>query len=86
MFPHWENPEEMLKVTGLLKKDLKHLGTIRHNYTKYLIRLEVYQTAAGFSINPLPGKWISIERLATLPLPSPHQKITSRFVLTHPRH
>ena len=93
MFPHWiyqngisENDflkEKVKKELGLNIQGLKSKLEVRHGFTKYRVRLRVYEGRCRGGVTP-PCKgaetaplrsWIHPKQLSRLPLPRPHQKI-----------
>lgn len=100
MFPQWihtngEPEVEFLKrrIRSELKVQaagLKPRMEIRHGFTKYRVRLRVFESVgADLGVRP-PGRhrgrplhmWVRPEKLSRLPLPSPHQKIV-QFIQAH---
>ena len=61
-------------------ENLKPRTQIEHGFTKYRVRLRVYEGQTKEVITNLPrsdrrGTWMDPKKLITLPLPRPHQKI-----------
>lgn len=87
-FPHWvhrNGKSELEFLDGQTKKNLgiqikkwRPLSEIHHGFTKYNVRLRVYEGSAldcGRGV-PLPLQvWVDPARLPSLPFPSPHRKI-----------
>ena len=105
MFPHWPSKKSMTRAlnagTGLPRHarmgaetaPLQHRLTVNHGFTKYRVRLEVFECAARgrkyfFGTSPkkiLPSsrlirRWIKFSDLSSLPLPSPHRKIAEEIL------
>lgn len=84
-FPHWENRKAMIQNLGTDTKNLKHRLTIHHGFTKYHIRLDVYQwkcssrSAGGAEVFE-NIRWVKIKDLGKFAFPSPHQKIVKELV------
>ncbi len=89
-FPHWENKKMMIKDLGTDLKNSKHRLTIHHGFTRYQIRLDVYEkqlTHRYFSrevrINFRAfsrSRWVKVRDLAKFAFPSPHQKIVKELM------
>ncbi len=87
LFPQWKM-DPRGSETEFLRKKTKDLGIqidefrpkteIKHGFTKYRIRLRVFEGEA-LSHNGFPPlmRWIRPEKLQGLPFPSPHQKIAA---------
>lgn len=87
MFPHWPKKDEMLRESGLKPADLEKFMTVQHAFTKYRIRLEVYQRCGESGARKIPrslinhsSAWIPLKALPQCGLPSPHQKIAQRLL------
>lgn len=88
MFPQWVYKngkperdflkEKVQQERGVEIRRLRPKAEIEHGFTKYRVRLRVYEGEA-LSHNGLPAmtRWIKPEKLALLPLPRPHQKIAA---------
>jgi len=77
-FPHWPHRKAMLTALSRHTHPLKRRMTVKHGFTKYLIRLDVYESRSGK--NALKGRWIPIQKLRTLAFPSPHKKIAAELM------
>ncbi len=99
-FPHWIHPngkgeaglvrEKAREHWGIRLNGLKKRMEIRHGFTKYRVRLGVYESRVVIA-SPEGAKqskllrrpngllamtrWYAPQKLANLPLPTPHQKI-----------
>jgi A/G-specific adenine glycosylase len=92
-FPQWVSTngageKKFLKerVGRDLKVSLRTLNPraeLKHGFTKYRVRLRVYEGEVLSS--PRKLSWVRPENLARLPLPRPHQKIAD-FVRQNPLH
>ncbi len=52
MFPYWDDPRTMRRTLGTAGKALKHKLTVRHGFTKYSVRLKVYEMkGAGYRVS-----------------------------------
>ena len=84
-FPHWtfQNEEKELEFLtkrvredlGIEIKDWRNHCEIRHGFTKYNVRLRVYEGRCTVDETPPLHVWAFPKKLAALPLPRPHQKI-----------
>lgn len=79
MFPFWEDSGRMKEETNFDTAKQKPLLKIRHGFTRYLIDLHVHTVSLKNKtpewINRTNRKWIPLQKLSALALPSPHQKI-----------
>ncbi len=97
MFPFWQSRNEMirnLKAGAGQAVPLQHRMTVHHGFTKYRIRLDVYEyPSTGAGRNPIKSwdklfpkparaeqKWVKQDQLSKLAFPSPHQKIVRDLV------
>jgi len=76
-----ESPEEAVvrevrEETGLNIRILLKLGLFRHSYTRFRVRLHVFicQKTGGRVKRP-DAKWVTLEALEKLPMPSANRKI-----------
>jgi len=92
MFPFWKNRRSMLqhieKTAGCSHKGVSRVKrrlTVHHGFTKYRIRLDVYEYNLNFmnsvtrSSRP-HSRWVRIQELPKLAFPSPHQKIVRELI------
>jgi len=83
MFPHSHKIRPLCSRFGLKTKDLKHRMTLHHGFTKYQVRLKVFEGSLplpdSFS-SPIQGQWVRMKDLKRLAFPSPHQKIVQELV------
>ena len=85
IFPQWIHRNGELAKSFLQKRIRMELKTtvealkprmeIEHGFTKYRVRLRVYEGNCGRSSASPRHVWIEPKKLFRLPLPSPHQKI-----------
>lgn len=90
MFPFEKDKKSLVKNFLLQDKNLKHRLTVFHGFTKYRVRLDVFEGAlppsyalpvlrqegrVGGGSSISHFKWVKIPGLAQLAFPSPHQKI-----------
>ncbi len=84
MFPHWENQKSMLRELRVSHSDLSQRLTINHTFTRYKIKLKVYeyqQTPKG----PLgffkdkEFQWLKCAELDQYAFPAPHKKIVQHL-------
>jgi len=86
MFPQWIHRNGKGETEFLKAKARQEFGTylqavkprmeIEHGFTKYRVRLRVYEgKAVGTYCNTSLQRWCHPKDLTHLPLPSPHQKI-----------
>jgi len=96
LFPQWTHKngksEKALLVEKLRKnldiycKDLRHRMDIEHGFTKYRVRLSVFEGRDGFQTRSRTRRaqstlrWIKPEKISALPFPSPHQKIAQEIL------
>lgn len=83
LFPQWtlrngKGEEEFVRKRareelGVRIQKLKPRMEIKHGFTKYRVRLRVYEGEAFSGRKNL--QWIAPQKIARLPLPRPHQKI-----------
>ncbi len=99
-FPHWTLQNGKRELTFLAERTKKELGLevgdwrarpeIRHGFTKYNVRLKVYEGSVlgrgcRGGINPAQRRdklrpyvrWVQSQNISRLPLPRPHQKIAA---------
>jgi len=74
-FPYWETKKALSKFVGPETK-LKKITTIRHGFTVYDVQLTVYRANLKRKIKLSRGHWVPSHKLSSLPLPTPHRKIT----------
>ncbi len=81
IFPSHKNKIELAKKNSLAPASLRPLLTVRHAFTKYRIRLDVYDSSVKTKPgkNPLSGRWLAIKKLGETALPSPHRKIAEHL-------
>ena len=85
MFPHWIYQNGIAENDFLKQKVKKDLGfriqglqpktEIKHGFTKYQVRLRVYEAQCTGKMKPGRFSWVHPKQLSRLPLPRPHQKI-----------
>lgn len=86
MFPHWPNKSEMLSEAKLTDPDLKHRMTVKHGFTKYRIKLQVFERIVKNKKTmpkascALQGRWVHSSELSKYAFPSPHQKIVREIL------
>ncbi|MCM8774897.1 MAG: A/G-specific adenine glycosylase [Candidatus Omnitrophica bacterium] len=90
MFPYWQDKNSMMRdVTncfsvGAVREPplpLQHKLSIDHGFTKYRIKLHVYEFNDASAPHPLPhSRWVPIHHLTRYAFPSPHQKIVSHLL------
>ena len=94
MFPHWTNKASLLEelkkygVKNLSSPKLRPKWVIHHGFTKYRVRLEVYEaTQLQEEKTRSPGSgfrrrscWVKPGNLTRLAFPSPHQKIVRSLI------
>lgn len=86
IFPQWiykngEGEEKFLeekirKELGLRIEEFRKKTKIEHGFTKYRVRLQVYE---GKGRGEGKGQWVEPKRLSSLPLPRPHQRIAQQI-------
>lgn len=89
MFPYWPDKKSMLKDAGCSASDLNQRMTVKHGFTKYRVRLEVYEFKASQDTSNKSQekfnqerveKWVKIKKLSEMALPSPHRKIAEELL------
>ncbi|HTL17172.1 MAG TPA: A/G-specific adenine glycosylase [Patescibacteria group bacterium] len=70
------------KTFGIAPTGLKELCTIHHSITRYRIRMDVYQFAAGKArgVQCEGGNWLAPEDLRRLPFASAHKQVLDGFL------
>lgn len=82
-FPFWESKNAMLLEAKTICHTPIPLLTLRHAFTKYRIRLEVFTGNSNREeIKPSSNqRWVSLAALRNLAFPSPHRKIADKLIL-----
>lgn len=85
MFPQWIHrngksgpvflEEKVKSDLGLRIKNWRSRTEIKHGFTKYDVRLRVFEGNTTQMATQHNMKWLKPNRLSMFPLPSPHQKI-----------
>ena len=71
-------PEHVKKVTGLIVKDLRHIGTLSHALTHRRYHFDVFSARGATRVPARTSDvqiWVRLEELDDYPLPRPHLKI-----------
>lgn len=76
MFPHWDSFKRMLDDTGSRRSDFIKRMTVKHGFTKYRVHLDVFESSSDGRKIP-QTRWVDIQALEKLALPSPHRKISN---------
>ena len=63
------------KDLGFQIQGLQPKTEIKHGFTKYRVRLRVYEAKCTGEMKPGRFSWVHPKQLFRLPLPRPHQKI-----------
>ena len=81
MFPFWQNNEAMLEEIKAWHLSPRHFLTVPHAFTKYRIKLVVYEAKhlQRIVLGRKNGKWVPVEKLAGIACPSPHRKIAQKL-------
>jgi adenine-specific DNA glycosylase len=82
-FPFAGDKQSLVQRFKLKPQNLRPRLTLRHGFTRYQIRLEVYETIPSrretvpSTVCKKMCQWIHISKLSDYPFPSPHQKIAN---------
>ncbi|MBI3312891.1 MAG: A/G-specific adenine glycosylase [Candidatus Omnitrophica bacterium] len=87
MFPFDKDKKSLAKKFLLQPDDLARRFTLFHGFTKYRVRLDVFEAVIASErserSNDSANRWIKISDLEKLALPSPHQKIAQEILQNH---
>jgi A/G-specific adenine glycosylase len=84
MFPFDKDRKSLIEKLKLRAEDMRRRITIYHGFTKYRVRLDVYESQVTGHRSQVEkhSRWVSMKQLRTLAFPSPHQKIVKDLLLT----
>jgi A/G-specific adenine glycosylase len=67
---------EVREETGLKIQVLEKLGVFNHSYTRFRVKLHVFLCKKiGGKMNHPEGRWVTLEELENLPMPSANRRI-----------
>ena len=81
-FPFWRTKEEMLRHAKSHGAQPIHFMTLQHGFTKYRIRLEVFEAVIRRKQHRQTHhkRWIPLIGLREMAFPSPHRKIVENLL------
>jgi len=84
MFPFGESPDQIAEELQIKKIPAQHSFIIKHGFTKYSIQLHVFEAAVdkkkSKSLEIRGNRWVSLKKLPSEALPSPHKKVAARLL------
>ncbi len=83
MFPHAKNQKSVFKKFRLSAEKGLHKMTLFHGFTKYKVRLDVYESLEKPFLPDGDFKWARVRDLEQIAFPSPHKKISQAVLKSH---
>jgi A/G-specific adenine glycosylase len=83
MFPHADDRKTVLEKFGLSDKSAKHKLTVLHGFTKYQVKLDVYESSGSLAMPAGEFRWARVKELEEIAFPSPHKKISLAVMKDH---